>query len=371
MFYTRSGNHIGVLIIRSGSSPALNYGEAQSAESRNDFVHKFKIILKELRETNVALEIIRRGLIVSWWANIRFEKTFSRDLCQLLHASGCIAVSGGLEVASDRLLHLIDKGVSVEQVALVTKNFTEAGILVHAYLMYAYPTQTVQETIDSLEMVRQMFAAGILKSGFWHHFALTVHSPIAKEPKKYGISIDQKEAGPFANNDLLYRNLQKIDHEQFSEGLKKSLFNYMHGLMFEKEVHLWFESNSVPKTRIDKNYILNILNQETLTPIKPGQRMIWLGQLSPYSLRVQSKKGMSRELIEFTIRYKGRKIEISLLKDAGLWLYKKLYAIQGGKTNTLLSDWMKDYADQGLEDFDLFWFNKPMSQLYRFGLMAI
>lgn len=99
--------------------------------------------------------------------------------------------------------------------------------------------------------------------------------------------------------------------------------------------------------------------------------MIWLGQLSPYSLRVQSKKGMSRELIEFTIRYKGRKIEISLLKDAGLWLYKKLYAIQGGKTYTLLSDWMKDYADQGLEDFDLFWFNKPMSQLYRFGLMAI
>lgn len=60
LFNTRAGSHIGGQIIRSGSSPALNYGEAQSAESRNDFVHKFKIILKELRETNVSLKIIKR-----------------------------------------------------------------------------------------------------------------------------------------------------------------------------------------------------------------------------------------------------------------------------------------------------------------------
>lgn len=64
LFNTRAGNHIGGQIIRSGSSPALNYGEAQSAESRNDFVHKFKIILKELRETNVALEIIKRKPLI-------------------------------------------------------------------------------------------------------------------------------------------------------------------------------------------------------------------------------------------------------------------------------------------------------------------
>lgn len=57
----------------------------------------------------VALEILRRKLTVSWWTNIRFEKSFTADLCQLLKASGCIAVSGGLEVASDRLLELIKK----------------------------------------------------------------------------------------------------------------------------------------------------------------------------------------------------------------------------------------------------------------------
>jgi len=111
----------------------------------------------------VALEIIKRKLVVTWWTNIRFEKSFTADLCVLLKASGCIAVSGGLEVASDRLLALIKKGVTVEQVAQVTKNFTESGIMVHAYLMYGYPTQTVQETVDSLEMVRQLFELGILQ----------------------------------------------------------------------------------------------------------------------------------------------------------------------------------------------------------------
>ncbi|HSB92959.1 MAG TPA: radical SAM protein, partial [Flavitalea sp.] len=122
---------------------------------------------------SLAIEIIRRKLVVSWWANVRFEKSFTRDLCLLLKSSGCIAVSGGLEVASDRLLQLIQKGITVAQVARVSKHFTDAGIMVHAYLMYGYPTQTIQETVDSLEMVRQLFEAGVLQSGFWHQFAMT------------------------------------------------------------------------------------------------------------------------------------------------------------------------------------------------------
>jgi hypothetical protein len=130
----------------------------------------------------LALEIIKRRLTVTWWTNIRFEKNFTQDLCLLLKASGCIAISGGLEVASDRLLKLIDKGVSVAQVAQVTRNLTDASIMVHSYLMYGYPTQTIQETVDSLEMVRQLFEVGVLQSGFWHQFALTAHSPIGLNP---------------------------------------------------------------------------------------------------------------------------------------------------------------------------------------------
>jgi len=61
---TRTGNHIAGQLIRSGTSPAPNYGEAQSAESRKDFVHKMKIALKELRETHVWLLMIQRKPLV-------------------------------------------------------------------------------------------------------------------------------------------------------------------------------------------------------------------------------------------------------------------------------------------------------------------
>lgn len=57
---TVAGKHLGGNLIRSGTSPALNYGEAQGAESRRDFVHKMKICLKELRETKVGLKIISK-----------------------------------------------------------------------------------------------------------------------------------------------------------------------------------------------------------------------------------------------------------------------------------------------------------------------
>jgi four helix bundle protein len=69
---TRTGNYIGGQIIRSASAPALIYGEAQSAESRKDFIHKMKIALKELRETFIALKIIKRKPLVK-----HFDKVYN------------------------------------------------------------------------------------------------------------------------------------------------------------------------------------------------------------------------------------------------------------------------------------------------------
>ncbi|MFY7840298.1 MAG: B12-binding domain-containing radical SAM protein, partial [Lacibacter sp.] len=188
----------------------------------------------------LALEIIKRKLVVSWWTNVRFEKSFTRDLCLLLKASGCIAVSGGLEVASDRLLALINKGVTVEQVARVNKHFTEAGIMVHAYLMYGFPTQTAQETIDSMEMVRQMFKTGVLQSAFWHQFAMTAHSPVGMNPEHFKVKRAKDVAITFADNDVEHIDETGADHESFSFGLKKSLFNYMQGVCLEDPLHKWF-----------------------------------------------------------------------------------------------------------------------------------
>ena len=62
---TKIGNHISGQLIRSGTSPAPNYGEAKDAESRKDFIHKIKVVLKELRETYVWLRIIRGSKMLS------------------------------------------------------------------------------------------------------------------------------------------------------------------------------------------------------------------------------------------------------------------------------------------------------------------
>jgi len=178
---------------------------------------------------DLALEILSRKLQVTWWTNIRFEKTFTEDLCKLLAASGCIAVTGGLEVASDRLLAQMEKGITIEQVSRVCKGFRDAGILVHAYLMYGFPTETEQETIDSLEVVRQLFQNNLLQSAFWHQFAMTVHSPVGINPEKYNVVRTGPEFAGFANNDLFHDDPTGAEHEKFSDGLKKALYNYMHG----------------------------------------------------------------------------------------------------------------------------------------------
>ncbi|CAN5867819.1 radical SAM protein [soil metagenome] len=206
----------------------------------------------------LAAELQKRQLAISWWGNIRFEKSFNPQLCQELADSGCIAISGGLEVASDRLLNLMKKGVSVEQVARVTRAFTDAGILVHAYLMYGFPTQTVQDTVDALEHVRQLFEAGCIQSGFFHRFACTVHSPVGQNPEEYGVSLQPLPPVSFAKNDVAFIDPTGVDHDALGVGLKKALYNYMHGIGLDADVRSWFDQ-PVPKTRVPKQRIARAL----------------------------------------------------------------------------------------------------------------
>jgi radical SAM superfamily enzyme YgiQ (UPF0313 family) len=206
----------------------------------------------------LARELQRRQLAISWWGNVRFEKTFTPELCRELADSGCIAISGGLEVASDRLLRLMKKGVSVEQVARVTKAFSDAGILVHAYLMYGFPTQTVQDTVDALEYVRQMFDNGCIQSGFFHRFACTVHSPVGQRPQDYGVTLQPLPPGTFARNDIGFIDPTGTDHDTLGVALKKALYNYMHGIGLEEDVRSWFDTR-VPRTTVHRHRIARAL----------------------------------------------------------------------------------------------------------------
>jgi len=318
----------------------------------------------------VALEILRRKISVTWWTNIRFEKSFTADLCLLLKASGCIAVSGGLEVASDRLLKLIDKGVTVEQVAKVTRNFTEAGIMVHAYLMYGYPTQTVQETVDSLEMVRQLFEAGVLQSGFWHQFAMTVHSPVGLYPEKFGVVKETEEIGTFANNDINYIDKTGIDHNQFSFGLKKSLFNFMHGICFDYKLQDWFDFK-IPRTTIPSNFIDKALQADENFNVKPTAKIVWLGGKPTTETFTKSKKGNTWEMMTLNFHSKKETFSIQTNQKEGEWLVSILDKIAISNEKTLTFQEIKTDFESSIEHFELFWYSKPIHTLREFGLLVL
>lgn len=319
----------------------------------------------------LALEIIKRKLVVSWWTNVRFEKNFTIDLCLLLKASGCIAVSGGLEVASDRLLQLIDKGITVAQVAKVNKHFTEAGIMVHAYLMYGFPTQTAQETIDSLEMVRQLFKAGILQSAFWHQFAMTAHSPVGLHPEKYMVKKETEATGTFANNDIVHIDPTGADHDSFSFGLKKSLLNYMHSICLDDHLQKWFDFK-IPKTRVPPDYIEKVLNEAELNSFKSNTKIVWLGMPPKVEYFTQSKKGMQREMATLSFISKKNTQQIQLIKAHADWLVPMLekLSVANMKIYTL-QEVMDSYEAAGLQDFELFWDNKPISGMNKLGFLKL
>ncbi len=268
---------------------SLDYISRYEAASAEVLVDRIEAIVAETGQTGfhfvdeaappkalkaLAAELQRRGTGIGWWGNIRFEKTFTPELCRQLADSGCIAVTGGLEVASDRLLALMAKGVTVEQVARVTKGFSDAGVLVHAYLMYGFPTQTVQDTVDALELVRQLFAEGCIHSGFFHRFACTVHSPVGLNPEPFGVTLKPLPDSPFAMNDVGFHDPTGVDHDLLGPGLKKAVYNYMHGIGLDEDVRAWFEQwpGRLPKPTVGKHRIARALQGSAPERPEPARR---------------------------------------------------------------------------------------------------
>jgi radical SAM superfamily enzyme YgiQ (UPF0313 family) len=320
---------------------------------------------------DLALEIIKRKMTVVWWTNIRFEKSFTKDLCLLLQSSGCIAVSGGLEVASDRLLKLMQKGVTVSQVAQVCHAFTEAGIMVHAYLMYGFPTQTAQETIDSLEMVRQLIEQGIVQSGFWHQFAMTAHSPVGLAPADYKVEDIGPDFAGFADNDRYHNDPTGCEHELFSEGLKVSLFNYMHDAGFDLNLSEWFDFDC-PQTSVPNNYIQNSL-KETTKPPRSSSIVLWLAPLPSISY-------YDDDMAALHFYTKKNEWTLEVEADIGEWLFALLGRIairpdsavrpDSAKLITF-QDLQKSYEDSHLGGIEEFKNSYIWEQLRQNGLAII
>ncbi len=225
----------------------------------------------------LALTLLERGLTVVWWGNIRFEPAFTPDLCRLLAASGCIAISAGLETPSDRVLAAMKKGISLDDTARVAAAFRQAGILVHAYLMYGYPGETRQETIDGLERVRQLFAGGLIQSGFWHRFVATAHSPIGLDPAAHGIRLAGPAFGGFAENDLAHEDLAGDLPAWVGQGLRLAMQEYLEGRGLQREVRRWF-TGRMPRPAVSRRWL-----SRTLVPASAGddaeaeRRFLWIG----------------------------------------------------------------------------------------------
>lgn len=238
------------------ASTVVDRMERIIAQTGNTGFHFVDEALPPMLLGEVSQEILRRRLTVSFWGNIRFEKAYTAELCDLLAEAGCVAVSGGLEVASDRLLRLMDKGVTVGQTLQACRHLRDAGIMVHTYLMYGFPTETLQETLDALDTVRRMFDEGIVQSAFWHRYAMTCHSPSGRQPEQYGARRTSCEPHPFCNNEVDWAPREGLGDAQFDydidevgNGLRIATYNYMNGLGLEQPVRSWFPGIRFPKQK--------------------------------------------------------------------------------------------------------------------------
>ena len=320
---------------------------------------------------DLALEIIRRKLTVVWWTNIRFEKYFTPDLSRLLKASGCIAVAGGLEVASDRLLAMMKKGVTIAQVARVAHGFTDAGIMVHAYLMYGFPTQTIQETVDALEVVRQLFLNEALQSGFWHRFAMTAHSPVGLNPAQFKVERVGPDFGGFADNDLYHEDPTGADHDLFSDGLSKSLFNFMHGVGLDFPLSKWFEFKT-PKPTMSPNYIERHLNDEKDALPKENALIIWLGNLPEVAFFEAKQGSKSVEMAELEFCDKKKDWHLHVTAQEGNWLMEVFPKLIIGENEPLpYFELKKSYEAAGLTNFDAFVKSRKFNELRENGLLVL
>jgi len=261
----------------------------------------------------LALCLLERGVAITWWGNIRFETAFTRDLCRLLAASGCVAVTAGLEAASDRLLDAMKKGITVAQAARVAASFQAAHIMVHAYLMYGFPGETLVETVETLERVRQLFAHGLIQSAFWHRFVATAHSPIGLDPAAHGVRITGPSFGGFAENDLAHDDPAGQAPEWLGLGLRAALSSYMRGAGVAADVRRWF-GRTVPRPKVPRNWVARVLEE---TPVQDDataeRRFVWIG-----GAPVSESYGHDRRRV--ILPHQTEDVEVRLSSEKADWL---------------------------------------------------
>ena len=273
----------------------------------------------------------------SWWGNVRFEKVFTRDMADFMAAGGLIGVSGGIEIATGSGLDSISKGTDINSIVKACCAFKEAGILVHAYMIYGYFGETEQDTINSMETLRQLYSAGLLDSCFWHKFVLTRHSRIYSEWKegKYPNlkPVEPKNAGIFAKNGLHFEGENLL--AKFGSGLNASLAAWMHGDKLNMSVNKWFDFKT-PSPTVPKDFIENAIakyeeernaawNRRPAVEkcrwlggkiIRSGRHILWNYLQEEYRTKLpESNEALQNEFLESLDFLKCEKFDASKMKN--------------------------------------------------------
>jgi radical SAM superfamily enzyme YgiQ (UPF0313 family) len=273
---------------------------------------------------------------LSFWGNIRFERAFTPDAASLLAAGGLLGVSGGIEVATEKGFRRIGKGITLRDVVRSCAAFKEAGILTHAYLIYGYWDEDDQEILDSAEILRQLFAAGLLDSAFWHKFVLTCHSriyaewrkglhPALKVPDGLHIAEGVRAAPLFARNDLTFEGEDRS--ARFTEGLDRLLAAWMAGGA-ETPVQTAFPFRTPPPS-VSPETVTDLLDEYARDRDREREaapergRLLFLG-----SKPVISREGRGGTSLFWRHRLTDHRLRIVRAKDAA--------RAEDGNTETLL-----------------------------------
>jgi hypothetical protein len=199
---------------------------------------------------------------------------------------------------------------------------------------------------------------------------MTAHSPVGLDPAKYKVKKVSEEVGTFANNDIQHTDPTGANHEIFGYGLKKALLNYMHGACFEMPLQKWFDFK-IPKTTIAPNYILNAISVPEINT-SHHYKAIWTGVMPTYNIVKRSKKGTTWEEMNLHFQTNTAQFNISLEPTVGKWLMELLPLLSIEKGSGLTYTQIKEsYTSAGLEGFELCWDNKPITGLFKAGLLLI
>ncbi len=236
---------------------SLFQGLLQTAKSKNVYgIHFVDEALPPVALKKFALLNAREKNPLYFWGNIRFEKSFTKDLAAFLSYCGFGSASAGLEVTTNDGLQKINKGTDIQTVVKTCAAFKESGILLHSYMIYGFWFDTPQSIINSMEILRQMFAEGLLDSAFWHKFSLTKDSKIYEEMmENHQNDKNEKNDKNFTNG-----NFNNNSFEKFGLPLEMSLNSWMHGEKLEMKVQKWFDFQ-VPTPTVERDFVQKIITE--------------------------------------------------------------------------------------------------------------